>query len=138
MNRTKNLKISFPFVKNAVFMVFEGKYLETYTLWNLIVQPSCLIEPKLSIFLENKLFKWNTDFLEPQFMKGIEGASKKFVLGIRIKQIINLFLLNSTREIFCDYFWSARTTGSTVLQTVLIHYFTYSCNNEAFRFGKLF
>jgi hypothetical protein len=36
--------------------------------------------------------------------------------------------LNNARENFCNYFWSARTTGSTVLQTVLIiDYFSCFC-----------
>jgi hypothetical protein len=35
-----------PLLGNAVFRDFEGKYLENYTLLNLIVWPGRLIEPK--------------------------------------------------------------------------------------------
>ena len=49
-----------PIVRNAVFMVFEGKYLETYTFWNLIVEPGSLIKPESHISNHNweSLIAW--------------------------------------------------------------------------------
>ena len=38
-----------PLVGNSGFMVFDGEYLENYTLRNLIVWPGRLIEPKSHI-----------------------------------------------------------------------------------------
>jgi hypothetical protein len=47
---------------NGVFMVFEGKYMENYTLWNLIVQPIRLIEQKSHILNYN----WGSLMARPE------------------------------------------------------------------------